>query len=242
MRRGVGADFPHRGQLARLVVQSRGAPQRGFAPSPACAHNRTKIARFFLDLRGVLCLSPHQAAVHVMTRTETIDALESGNVEYLPPWPETARIVMAYAAMAGIDGRPALSVIAEQLHEVASMTTAARAAPGRMAHQPRLPVDQLRRAGTAIANGAKRLPKDALQQVRDRPERAFYAVSLPLGVLLLALNTSVLSHVAGPVVRMASSVTQVLRVQFAPIREGHRWIDVDDPRTRRADKLRIGER
>jgi len=27
-------------------------------------------------------------------------------------------------------------------------------------------------------------------------------------------------------------------VQFAPVREGLRWIEVDDPRRRRADKLR----
>ena len=237
MRRGVGAEFPHRGQQARY--QQRALIR---APTQASAQTlsnqaRLNIARFFVDLRRVLRLTPHQVSAHLLTRTETIDALESGLVEYLPPWPDTARIVMAYAAMAGIDGRPVLTAIAEQIQTAVAMAPEP-ALPSRLPPQRRTQPNQLRRAGLVIANGAKRLP----QQVRDRPERAFYAVSLPLGLLLFALNTSLLSHVAAPVFSLTHKVSQVFHVYFAPVRDGHRWIEVDEPKSRRGDKLRTAER
>lgn len=36
------------------------------------------------------------------------------------------------------------------------------------------------------------------------------------------------------------SISDFFAVRFAPTRAGHRWIEVSDPRSRRADKLRIG--
>ena len=248
MRQNVGAGFPHRGQGYGHQA-GHSARQRTFASnqtyaqthSQIRAQTRADIARFFADLRGALRLTPHQAAAHLRTRTDTIEALERGWVEALPPWHETVRIVSAYAVMAGIDGRAVLAVMADELR-LGGQPGPGYAAPVSQSQVQRLPVDHLRRAGTAFANGAKRLPKDALQQARERPDRAFYAVSLPLGLLLLALNTSALSHTAAPVLRMGHSFVQYMHVQFAPVREGHRWIEVDDPRSRRGDKLRISGR
>ena len=54
------------------------------------------------------------------------------------------------------------------------------------------------RAGSAIANGAKRLPQEALDQFRRRPQRALYAVSLPLGLMLLMLHSSIFETVSEP--------------------------------------------
>jgi hypothetical protein len=193
----------------------------------------------FRDLRNALRLTPHQAAAHLLTRPDVIEAFEAGEFELLPPWPETARVIMAYTSMAGIDGLPILRALAEALRTPAQT---ARALPSSPQGSQRLQVERIRQAGTALANGAKKLPAGALKQVRERPERAFYAVSLPLAIILLLLNTSVLqaafSHVPRPISRMAQDVRQFFQVQFAPVREGLRWIDVDDPRRRRADKLR----
>ncbi|WP_291163224.1 helix-turn-helix domain-containing protein [Hyphomicrobium sp.] len=96
------------------------------------------------------------------------------------------------------------------------------------------------RAGSAIANGAKRLPQEALNQFRRRPQRALYAVSLPLGLMLLTLHSSIFETVSKPfgsAVRWASSYFQE---HYGPIRDGMRYIEVEDPRSRRGDKLRIG--
>ncbi len=97
-----------------------------------------------------------------------------------------------------------------------------------------------RRAGSAIASGARRLPQDAMHQIRQRPQRALYALSLPLGLLLLMLHTSVFALVAKPFDATVRSVSVYFQEHFAPVRDGLRYIEVDDPRSRRADKLRIG--
>jgi hypothetical protein len=245
MSRGVGAEYP----LSYGRSGAHAAPPHN-APVHASAHHianqthptldlsnqaRANIARLFWDLRNALRLTPHQAAAHLLTRSDVIELLETGQFEMLPSWPETARIVMTYAAMAGIDGQPVLNAIADVLR-----TSLARLPPQQVAPQ-RLQVQRLRQAGNAIANGAKRLPAGALKQVRERPERAFYAVSMPIAIILMLLNTSVLqaafSHVPRPVARMVTDVRQFFQEQFAPVHEGLRWIDVDDPRRRRGDKL-----
>lgn len=240
MRQGVGAGFPqhdsYMGVSRRANVSAPGTAHAMQAreAATASAQSRTNIARLFFDLRSALRATPHQVAAQLQTRPEAVIALEAGQFEAMPHWPETARIVMAYTAMAGIDGRPVLAALADVLH--------ASAQPAQAAHVPAPHVHRLRQAGSALAHGAKRLPADALKQVRERPERAFYAVSLPLGIVLLLLNTSALqaafNHVPRPVARMAQDVRQFFQEQFAPVREGLRWIEVDDPRRRRGDKLR----
>lgn len=179
-------------------------------------------------------------------------------------WSETSRVVIAYTALAGIDGRPVLAALADTIRRSSNVPMLAAPSEQRSAPQPSStfavayagqpavavpakpatvpPVRKFFAAGSAIANGAKRLPAGALEQVRLRPQRALYAVSLPLGIVLLLLNTSALeaafSNVPRPVARVAQDVRSYFQVQFAPVREGLRWIEVDDPRRRRSDKLR----
>lgn len=254
MRRGVGANFSQsrvRGSAQTAptnVANTAVAPPNGDTQRAHSAHIRTNIARLFQDLRTAMRITPQQAATYLQTSVETIAALESGQFEYLPPWPEIARVITAYAAMAGIDGQPVIAAIGDVLRQEAQAYAIAQPhqppAPVNARHHGahHLPVDRLLQAGSALANGAKRLPADAMKQVRERPERAFYAVSLPLGIVLLLLNTSALQaafdHVPRPVSRMAQVVRQYFQEQFAPVREGLRWIEVDDPRRRRGDKLR----
>ena len=78
-----------------------------------------------------------------------------------------------------------------------------------------------------------------MHQIRQRPQRALYALSLPLGLVLVMLHTSVFALVAKPFSAAVSSVSVYFQVHFAPVRDGLRYIEVDDPRSRRADKLRI---
>ncbi len=230
--------------------------------SPAFAHNQVNCARFFADMRRVLGVSQQQVAGQLVTRVETIDALERADISQLPPWPETARVVMAYAAAAGIDGRPVLSAIAEMMREWDAVhgqraQTVELLPPPPHLPQPqpqhkmgrlpsRLPVDRFRRAGNAIAHGAARLPREALAQVRRRPDRAFYAVSFPLVLLVVAANTTLLATPLGfltrPVASAAQGVKAYYQERFAPVREGFKWIEVDDPRDRRGDKLPVEPR
>jgi len=97
----------------------------------------------------------------------------------------------------------------------------------------------LMRAGSAIADGARRFPQEAIRSVRARPQRALYALSLPLGLLLITMHSSIFSTVAKPFNVAVQWVSSYMQEHYGPIRDGMRYIEVDDPRTRRADKLRI---
>lgn len=200
------------------------------------------IARFFRDLRRALCVTPHQAAAYLLTHPEVIDALETGNLSHLPAWPETARIVMAYAAWAGIDGRPVLSAIAGVVRQAATPAIPVTQ-PARTHDAGNTSSDRLRRAGSALKEGAIRLPMDALAQARRKPARALYALSLPVLALLYLLNGplfhGVISSIPAAFVHMLKSGRDQLTVYWAPVRDGLRWIEVDDPRQRRGDKLQI---
>lgn len=205
----------------------------------------SQIALFFRNLRTFLGITQQQAAAQLMTHVQVIDALENADVRYLPDWPETARVVMAYAAWARIDGRPILGALAAlQNGSVPRRPSPVRnaAAYAHMQHS----VVRLRQAGVVLVEGAKRLPQEAMNQARERPARTFYAVSLPMCLVLLMLNTSVLQGalgmIGGPAAKFASSLRETLAVEFSPVREGLRWIEVADPRSRRADKLSPTER
>lgn len=79
------------------------------------------------------------------------------------------------------------------------------------------------------------------------PSRAgrWAALVVVIGVLATtAAQTKVFaaafSKLPAPAERAVRSISDFFAVRFAPVREGHRWIEVDDPRSRRGDKLRIG--
>ena len=232
MRRGVGR--------TAVVVRARhdngDRYDRNGLPTAQSSENRALVARFFVDLRLVLRLTLPQTAYFLQAPMDDVEALELGQVERLPSWAETSRIVLAYASMANVDGRPVLNAIGALLAETARplrpALAASRQAPSANNH--------LRRAGSAIANGAKRLPSDAIAQIRRRPQRTLYALSVPLGALLLTMHTSVVDTIAKPFGSTVRWVSGYVQEHFAPVRDGLRYIEVDDPRSRRTDKLRIG--
>jgi hypothetical protein len=233
MRRGVGRNVAVGGRAQRAPAQSN---RSDFSQQVQISNSRELIARFFADLRRALRLTLPQAAYYLQVRAEVIEALETGQVEYLPPWPETARIVMTYASMAGVDGRPALNAMGALIAELSRMA----ATEQQIASYASQAGGHFMRAGSAIANGARWLPQQAVQQVRQRPQRALYALSLPLGLLLLMMHTSVFDVVAKPFGATVRWVSGYFQEHFAPVRDGMRYIEVDDPRSRRADKLQIG--
>lgn len=73
-------------------------------------------------------------------------------------------------------------------------------------------------------------------------------LALAVGVLVAlgtastqtAVVAAAVASLPAPAERAVRSLTDYFAVTFAPLRQGHRWIDVADPRSRRGDKLRIG--
>lgn len=260
---GGGRVFAHRSNSPAVEMRARGvqpisshSPQAAAAPfarlertqwadGGASAQIRADVARFFVDLRRTIGVSPAEAAAHLRTSLSTISALEQADAQNLPPWPQVQRIVSAYTAWARIDGTPVLTALgilardAEQRQQMARQAEALRPAMNASS-------ERLRQMRAVIAESAKRLPIEALNQARERPVRTFYALSVPLGLVLVILNTDVLggalSYLPGPFKATARYLHDVMAVHFAPEREGLKWIEVTDPRSRRSDRLHQHDR
>lgn len=199
-----------------------------------------QIAQFFVDLRRGLRLTLPQIAAYLRVSVDCIEHLESGRVELLPQRRETAQFILDYASLAQIDGRPLLNAIGglvAKLERYSALgNSPAAAAQTTMADRGGR---TLRRAGSALANGAMRLPKDAMNQVRRRPDRAVYALSLPLGLLLIGLNSGSIAQVSRPFSLSVEWLSGYFQEHFGRVQGGLRYIEVDDPRSRRADLLPV---
>ncbi|MBX9925743.1 MAG: hypothetical protein K2Y05_05250 [Hyphomicrobiaceae bacterium] len=69
------------------------------------------IAAYFVWMRRQTGLSIHHTAAILHTEAYVIDALEAGDLAGLPAWPETVRIVQAYAGLAGADAAGPLNAL-----------------------------------------------------------------------------------------------------------------------------------
>lgn len=202
-----------------------------------------EVARFFHDLRVALSLTPMQAAQALATRVDIVAALEAGQIGSLPPWPETCRIVRTYAGFAGLDPRPVLHVL-EQL-----FVAAPKAPAPAVARRPRMPnLGQQSAPILKAIGGSGRKAAEAARNVRrvvndhaGRPGMALFTVTLGVALILLITQTAVLeaavSQLPPSMKRIVRGAQNYVIVRMAPVRDGLRWIDVPDPRTRRGDKL-----
>lgn len=226
----------------RLVVPAASArpqPGRSFsAPTGALARDHgvtDEIARFFQGIRRVLHVSTEQAAKILMTDANVIRALDAGDIERLPPWPETKRIVSNYISLAGIDPEPALQMIGRSLAE-----SLARVAAAQPPVTPRLPARSATSASATDYAPHNRLAR--LKALTTRRPASMLAVTLPIALLVVLTTTEVpqaaVSRMPEGVTRVVKTVQEYVRAKLAPVRDGLRWIEVGDPRSRRGDKLR----
>jgi len=231
------------------VVRPQGArtsAAQSLAPTPVSVM-AGEVARFFRDLRGALRLTPEQAAQALATRVDIIVALELGQIGALPPWPETCRIVRTYAGFAGLDPRPVLHSL-EQLFVSAPRGPAPKIRGSRRNLMPNLgkqgaPIMAAIGDGSRRAAAAARNMRQAVNDRAGRPGMALFTVTM--GVALILLVTTQTAVLEAAVSQLPPSMKRIVRgaqnyviVSLAPVRDGLRWIDVADPRSRRSDKLR----
>lgn len=166
------------------------------------------------------------------------------------------------ARIARDDTEARIAAVARVLGRQAQPAPSAQAAPmtpSQTAHEP--PVDgsstsssrlahwrdRWRRGWPKAGSGADALPAAESTRGGGRPWRLAASAALLLFMLGgAAFNTSVraaaVSALPEPAGRAVRSFSDFLAEYFAPVREGHRWIDVADPRSRRGDKLRVHTR
>ena len=209
-----------------------------------------RVAAIFRDMRVALGVSAADLAQALGTTVAVVETLESGRVRAFPAWPETVRIVSELGKLHRVDTRPILARIRDQVGP-AGLGQVPKAVPISRTPVEKHPLLRIRdRTRTARREAWREGAQHARRQVR-RAARALFAISTPVallgGTLWLAQTQPALilrgvAKLPEPVARVVRPVAEYVVVQMAPRREGMRWIEVPDPRTRKSDKLHQASR
>lgn len=220
-------------------------------PPVALVHETySQTASFFIKLRQYLGLTREQAAALLKTSPSVIAALETGHFADLPPWPHTRRIVWDYAALAGIDPAPALHCLELCLETVSHIIQ-----PARQSHLPYAAQQ------SQIATLAQQPNEDDDAGEDDEPRRpsliqrlgfwmprAWLTLRIAAVMLVLAfaglftqgwMLQAAMSKLPSPLGSLIREARDAILMRTSAKFEGMTWIDVSDPRSRKADKLPV---
>lgn len=198
-------------------------------------------ASFFAELRQHLKLSVHQAAAVLQTTVETIVALETGRIDDLPPWTQTRAIVSAYAELAGIDAGPAILCLEADLRP-----TVGRVDPVTSGTMPSKRSGQSSRHRAATAEGETTPVTPTTRRRRRLPGRALtLRTAAVTGLMAIvgygsqfpSLQAAIVPGLPVEVAVALRDARDAVTKVFSRRIDGMAWIDVDDPRSRRGDKL-----
>lgn len=240
------------------IVQSRvlrrgtagGVNLGAVAERPAGIDER--MAAIFRDMRIGLRVSVPELARMLGTSVGVIETLEAGRVRAFPAWPETVRLVSQLGKLYRVDARPILARIRDQVGPAGLGQFPHAVSPGRapVDKHPLLRIRD-RARGAAIRREDWRETAPRRRRRARRLARALFAISAPValfgGLLWLAqtqpsLIFGAVNALPKPAARALRPAAEYVVVQVAPRREGLRWIEVADPRSRKADKLRQASR
>jgi hypothetical protein len=246
-----------------VAASARSTSARTDGPARIGPAADPEIARLFTELRQYLGMPIPQIAQHLATHPSVIAALEAGRIDLLPGWHDTARIAGAYIAMARMDPRPALNRLAVLMGVAINATPSAHppapaSAPAEA--EPYNPVGRiLGRLSSAAVRAREEMGQPGLlaewaAHIRDTargvgasvhsvraPVRWVSAAALALIVLGSAAPSGILQASVGGISQPISGLWRKLSGQDHSIRvivrDGLRWIEAEDPRDRRSDKL-----
>jgi hypothetical protein len=227
--RAAGADF-----VRSLVDQIRSAQVFGARWRKRASdidfsdYTDETIGGILRGMRTTIGVTRSKLARSFGTTEEIIEQLEDGYVPTIGSWPEAARIVTCYGEALEVDTHPILVRLNE--------------------HARRYSPRQRRTVERATAPAPRRQPMPEaeadIEAPRERPRRKHRLLLTISAPLVVAMGAAWISQAAMPksVARpvMASIMNAVSYV--SPRLDGLRWIDVSDPRTRKADRLVIGAR
>lgn len=226
-------------------------------------------ARYFQDVRARIGLPLEEIARRLSADPRVIHALESGAVAALPGWPEVERIVTLYMRALSLDPAPPLRAIAAAIEQqaiaararlaphgaaplalpppVAAASAAPEPAPGI---EPSAQEDETPEQDEAASGGAKarlaglvQLPRLPLRRLA-RTGAVLAAMAAVAGGAVLLVQSSLMKsgRLPAPAAEFMRSASDSVALFFAPKRDGLRWIEVADPRSRRGDKLQTARR
>ena len=230
--RQIPGDAPDVGYDGRASTHAHAGPM-GEPP----AGRDEQIGEMFRNMRSALGVSRETIARRLATSPSTIDNFEAGAISALPHWKETARIVRSYCELLRMAPEPILRRIHDRLLVIASQPRPASPPPPRVLRSVRT----VRTEPPAPESEPTRV-----RPTRRRRARTLFALSAPiallLGVAFLAqvmpgLVYRAVGWLPGSIEAPARAGLDYVVLLTAPRREGLRWIEVGDPRLRKADKL-----
>jgi transcriptional regulator with XRE-family HTH domain len=231
----------------------------GYAPyaggDPWSARDE-QLGKTFRDMRQAMKVSRETIARRLATTPSTIESFETGAVAALPHWKETGRIVRTYCELMRVDADPILRRIRDRLQELAIEAKSARVAtPIEFAAARTSPRSAPSTRGVPTTRGSRseRTARSQMRAPRRRRRRArvLFALSAPLALaaalIYLVQSTPepvyrAIGLLPGRVEIAARAALDYLVLLSAPRRDGLRWIEVSDPRARKADKLQQAAR
>lgn len=192
-----------------------------------------QLGNIFHNMRLSLKLTREGVARRLAVKPSTIDSFESGVVTALPHWKETVRVVNGYCHLVGIDPDPILWRISSQL----------QAGPG----QSRAPSTRKHAQPAASSAPSRRAERDTDRpRRRRRRARTLLVVSAPIALLAGAIYVAQMmpGEVYGAIRLLPEPLAKPVRAGFdyfmlltAQRRDGLKWLETGDPRSRKADKL-----
>lgn len=234
------AEMPDVGRGGRVLPY----PHVGAVGEPPAVRDE-QIGQMFRNMRSAMKVSRETIARRLATSPSTIDNFEAGAIAALPHWKETARVVRGYCELVRMDPEPTLWRLRNQLQALAGQ--ARPAGPP----SPRVLLRQAAGAPGAASRTGEAGPARTHPARRRRRARALFALSAPLALLVAV--AILLQAMPGPVYRLVGLLPGVVEAPAragldyvalltAPRRDGLRWIEVSDPRLRKADKLQTSRR
>ena len=198
-----------------------------------------ELAVLFQQMRQVTAVDRTALASHLHTTAGVLCTFEAGEIDSFPPWAETVRIVTTLTKLVGIDSEPILERIAKHAHEPSEIS------------QFTQPISQEILQQEAPAQPEKTERKKPKKQNLIIPAlkfalpsgRAIAVAAIPFAMafaFMLAPSLDKQSSLSGPLGNYARAGWEMLLWSSNSVRDGLRWIETDDPRSRKADKLKTG--
>ncbi|HJZ43917.1 MAG TPA: helix-turn-helix domain-containing protein [Hyphomicrobiaceae bacterium] len=225
-----GHNVRHDGRgSSRLGISAIGEPAAG---------RDEQLGNIFRNMRLSLRLSRDAMARRLGIQVSIVDSFEAGVVTALPHWKETARIVGGYCELVRIDPEPILWRISSQLQAAAGQTRAATTRSHSPPPHASVPARRIERSTPRSGRGRRRA-------------RTLFVLTAPIALLAGAIYVAqtapgevygAIRLLPDPVARPARAGFDYFMLLTAQRRDGLRWLDAGDPRSRKADKLQTGTR
>jgi hypothetical protein len=217
----------------------------GADTSEAAGWQDAQLGQIFRNMRLAMKVSRETIARRLATNTVCVDNFEAGAVAALPHAKETDRIVRGYCELLRLNPEPILWRIRSRMQSLADEARATAPMPLPAAIVPTTASRSVR-GSQPTTQRRTRTERSATPSAHRRRTRALFALSAPVALLAALVYVAhaaprpmyraiaLLPRPAGHAVR---AVLDYVVLLTAPRREGLRWIEVSDPRLRKADKL-----